>query len=83
MMHADEKHQSFTDKVVEHQAPLIKELEAIATKLGVQLPDFMKNAIKYSNAKNNKVSYVTMCSLCLTKFSRRARCHLESRSTKG
>ena len=57
-MHAEKKFSTFVEKVVAHQVPLIDELEAIAKKMGIPLPEFVSSGIKYSNAKGKKFTVV-------------------------
>ncbi len=51
LMQAEPKQQLFATKVRDHQEPFVDELEALAVKLGVPLPEFIKDSIRYSNAK--------------------------------
>ena len=50
-MHAEQKHAMLAEKVQAHKGPLIAQLEELAGKIGMPLPEYVKDAINYSNAR--------------------------------
>ena len=56
-MHGDAKFAHFVAKVQAHKAPLIKELEGYFEKLGVSMPEHLKDMINYCTEKKNSIRF--------------------------
>ena len=50
LMHAEQKHAMFAAKLQAHKEPLIAQFEELAAKICIPLPEYVRDAIRYSNA---------------------------------